>query len=117
MKKQEIIESFTKNLIIENYSEQTIKNYLSVLKLFLEWIENLNAEKITEKEIQNYLFYCKKEKKYSFSTTKQIIATIRYLYIKVFNKPIPESLNIKLRKPNLLPTVLSFSDISKSYIS
>ncbi len=113
MKKQKIIESFNKNLIIENYSEQTIKNYLSALKLFLDWVENLNVEKVTEKEIQNYLFYCKTEKSYSFSTMKQIIATIRYLYIKVFSKPIPEALNLKLRKPHLLPTVLSFSDISK----
>ncbi len=113
MKKQKIIDTFYKNLMIENYSEQTIKNYLSVLKLFLEWIENINVEEVTEKEIQDYLFYCKNEKKYSFSTMKQIIATIRYLYIKVFNKPTPAALNIKLRKPLLLPTVLSFADISK----
>ena len=113
MKKQEIIDSFNKKMTIENYSNQTIKNYLSALKLFLEWIENLNVEKITEKEIENYLLYCKKDKNYSFSTMKQIIATIRYLYINVFNKPIPKALDLKLRKPTLLPNVLSASDISK----
>ena len=113
MKKQEIIEIFTKQLIIENYSEQTVKNYLSVLKLFLDWVENLKVEKVTENEIQNYLFYCQNKKKYSFSTMKQIIATIRYLYIKVFHKPIPKALDVKLRKPTLLPSVLSASDISK----
>ncbi len=113
MKKQEIIENFHQKLIIENYSEQTVKNYLSVLKLFLEWVENLNVEKVTEKEIQNYLFYCQNDKNYSFSTMKQIIAAIRYLYIKVFNKPIPRALDLKLRKPTLRPKVLSISDISK----
>ncbi len=107
MKKQEIIDSFNKKMVIENYSNQTIKNYLSALKLFLEWIENLKVEKITNKEIQNYLFYCQNDKNYSFSTMKQIIAAIRYLYVKVFNKPIPRALNLKLRKPTLLSKILA----------
>ena len=38
MNKQEIIIKFKKQLKIENYSEQTIRNYLSALKLFLEYI-------------------------------------------------------------------------------
>jgi integrase/recombinase XerD len=113
MKKQEIIEKFNKQIRIENYSEQTIKNYLSALKLFLEYIENLELQQVTDKEIQNYLFYCKTEKKYSYSSMKQIIAAISYLYKKVFNKPIPEVLNIKFRKPNILPIVLSAKEITK----
>ncbi|MBU2507671.1 MAG: tyrosine-type recombinase/integrase [Bacteroidetes bacterium] len=44
---------------------------------------------------------------------KQIIATISYLYKKVFNNPIPEALNVKFRKPSTLPTVLSAKEISK----
>jgi len=44
---------------------------------------------------------------------KQVIATIRYLYLKIFNQPVPKALDIKLRKPVLLPTVLSQADISK----
>ena len=113
MKKQEIIDKFNKQLVIENYSPQTIRNYLSALKLFLEWIEKLDVKKVTDEEIQNYLFYCQQVKKYSFSSMKQIIATIRYLYIKVFDKPIPKALDVKLRKPTTLPTVLSLKDISK----
>ncbi len=45
MKRQEIIDKFTKQLSIENYSEQTIKNYLSALKLFLDWIGNSKSKK------------------------------------------------------------------------
>jgi len=44
---------------------------------------------------------------------KQIIAAISYLYKKVFTKQIPEALNIELRKPSTLPTVLSSREISK----
>ncbi len=113
MKKQEIIERYEKQLTIENYASQTIKSYLSALKLFLEYISKLEINQITEKEIQNYLFYCKDKKTYSFSAMKQVIASIRYLYIKVLHKPVPESLFIKLKKPTTLPTVLSAKDISK----
>jgi site-specific recombinase XerD len=113
MKKQEIIEKFQKKLIIENYSGQTIRNYLSALKLFLEYIEKLQLRGVTDNEIQNYLYYCKTKKKYSYSSMKQVIATISYLYKKVFNKPIPDALNIELRKPSNLPTVLSPKEISK----
>lgn len=113
MKKQEIIDKFRKQISIENYSEQTIKCYLSALNLFLRYIEKLDIDKITETEIQNFLFYCKDNKKYSFSSMKQVISTIRYLYLKVLYKPIPKSLYITLKKPKRLPVILSKKEISK----
>lgn len=113
MKKQEIIERFYKHLVIEDYSKQTIKSYSSALKLFLEFVEILNLDQITEKEIQDYLYYCKNKKNYSFSAMKQAIASIRYLYLKVLLKPPPQSLSIELRKPNQLPIVLSKKNVVK----
>ena len=113
MKKQEITDRFYKLLTIENYSGKTVKIYLSTLKLFLEYVENIRKDKITEEEIQNYLYYCKKKKNYSYSTMKHVIAVIRYLYLKVLYKPIPAVLNIELRKPNYLPIVLSSKEIIK----
>ncbi len=113
MKKQEIIIRFIKQARIENYSEATVKNYSSALKLFLQWVSELKVTKISDDDIQNYLYYCKQQKKYSFSSMKQVLATIRFLYGKVFHQPIPKVLNIKLRKPVYLPTVLSAKDISK----
>lgn len=53
MKRQEITDKFNKQIIIENYSEQTIRNYLSALKLFLEWVENSKLQKVDENEIQD----------------------------------------------------------------
>ena len=113
MKRQEIIDKFTKQLSIENYSEQTIKNYLSALKLFLDWIGNSKVKKVTEEAIQDYLFYCKNDRKYAFSTMKQVIAAISFLYKKVFFKPIPKASDIKLIKPMHLPIVLSNREIAK----
>ena len=41
MKKQELIQRFNKQLVIENYSSQTIKSYSSAPELFLEFAEKL----------------------------------------------------------------------------
>jgi len=113
MNKQEVLKKFIKQLIIENYSEQTIRNYTSALKLFLKYIKNLKAKKVTNKEIQNYLYYCKTEKKYSYSSMKQVVATISYLYKKILKKPVPSALEVKFRRPGVLPAVLSVKEITK----
>jgi len=42
---------------------------------------------------------------------KHVIASIRYLYLKVLHKQVPESLFIKLKKPNILPVILSKKEI------
>lgn len=66
MKKQELLEQSPKKLEIENYSRQTIRNYSSALNLFLEYVNENKIKKVTDKEITDYLFFCKKEKKYSY---------------------------------------------------
>ncbi len=113
MKKQEIIDRFEKQLMIEHYSKQTIRSYTSSLKLFLEYVQKLKTDKIGEKEIQNYLYHCTENKNYSFSAMKHTIASIRYLYEKVLRKPVPSALEIDLRKPYKLPLVLSKEEIQR----
>ena len=112
MKKQEVLSEYYKYLKIENYSDQTIKSYYSSLKLFLEWIIESNVNEVNNSVIRDYLYYCKTERKYSFSSMKLVIASIRYFYIKVLKEELPEALNIELRKPSILPTVLSVKEIS-----
>jgi len=113
MNKQEIIGNYIKIITIENYSKQTIDSYISSLKMFLTYIQTISTTKIENSHIRDYLYYCKTEKKYSYSSMKQIIASISYLYEKVLLQPKPNALNIKLKKPNNLPVVLSFREVSK----
>ena len=113
MKKQEILSEYNKYLKIENYSEQTVRSYSSALNLFLEWVSKSNLDKVTDNAIKDYLYYCKTVRKYSFSSMKLVIASIRYFYLKILKREIPEALNIELRKPSILPTVLSVKEISK----
>jgi site-specific recombinase XerC len=46
MIKQESISRFIKQAQIENYSETTVKNYASALKLVLQWVSQLKVTKI-----------------------------------------------------------------------
>jgi len=48
MKKQEIITRFIKQARIENYSKATVKNHASSLKLFIEWVSQLNVGNISD---------------------------------------------------------------------
>jgi len=113
MKKQEILNKFQQQIAIENYSDQTRKTYLSTVKLFLEYIAKLKKTKIDDSDIRNYLYFCKIERNYSYSSMKHVVASISYLYSKVLHKPVPKVLDVKFRKPTTLPSVLSTKDISK----
>ena len=55
-------------MTIENYSKQSIKCYISKLNHFLRYVKKLYIDKITDNEKQNFLFYCKDNKRYYFST-------------------------------------------------
>jgi site-specific recombinase XerD len=113
MTKQEILTIFEKTIVAENYSKQTVMSYMSTLKYFLEYIETLRTAKITENHIRDYLYMCKEERKYSYSTMKQVIASIRYLYKKVLRQDVPQILNMKMRKPKSLPVVLSVEEVAR----
>ncbi|PIW70633.1 MAG: hypothetical protein COW08_00775, partial [Ignavibacteriales bacterium CG12_big_fil_rev_8_21_14_0_65_30_8] len=113
MEKQDILKKFSNQLIIENYSKQTIRSYLSALNLFLDWLITNKVEKVTDDVIVNYLLFCKETKNYSFSSMKQAIGAIRYFFLKVLKEKPPESLNINIRKPSYLPVVLSQKEVGK----
>ncbi len=113
MKRQIILSAFESKLTIANYSEQTIKNYLSALALFLEFVASKKVDEVTDMLIEEYLLHCKSKRKYSFSSMKQVIASIRFLYQKVLNKPVPAALNIKMKKPQKLPVVLSKEEVKR----
>lgn len=113
MKKQIILNTFVKQLTIANYSNQTIKSYSSALNLFLTYVVENKLKEVTDQNIEEYLFICKSKKHYSFSSMKHVVASIRFLYLKVLYKPLPNALNIKMKKPQSLPVVLSKEEISK----
>ena len=112
MKRQELYEKFRKQLVISNYSEQTIKSYESAIHNFLNYIQKSNLKAVKSSDVENYLYNCR-QKGYSNSSLKQFVAAIRYLYVNVLNEAVPEALFVKFRKNQTIPKVLSRIEIKK----
>ncbi len=111
MKPQEALDQFDQSLIISDYSKQKIRSYMSALKLFFEYITKNKLTQLSDDDIKKYLHYCREEKKYSNSALRISIAAIRYFYMYVLKDKVPDALNIKIRKTNKLPLVLSKQEV------
>lgn len=113
MKRLELIEKYSKLLHIKNYATQTEKSYLHHLNLFLDYVKNSKITDVNSNVLLNYFNSLKQEKLYSYSSMKQSLAAIRFLYLDVLKKEIDFDFFIKMKKPNSLPNVLTTNEIKK----
>lgn len=113
MKKQEIIDTYYKLLRLKNYSPQTEKAYLHHLNLFLHYVQSKKIPEVTSKVLLNYFSYVKEEKNFSYSSMKQALAAVRFLFLHVLKREMDFDFFIKMKKPNTLPNVLTVEDVKK----
>jgi len=113
MKRLELIENYSKLLHIKNYAIQTEKSYLHQLNLFLDYVKNSKVTDVNPNVLLNYFNKLKQEKLYSYSSMKQSLAAIRFLYLDVLKKEIDFDFFIKMKKPNSLPNVLTIDEVKK----
>jgi len=113
MKKDELLDTFIKTLRLKNYSPQTEKSYLHHLLLFLDYIKNEKVTEITSSVLLNYFIYLKEQKLFSYSSMKQALASIRFLYLDVLKKEIDFNFFVKMKKPNSLPNILTPDEVRK----
>jgi site-specific recombinase XerD len=113
MNKADALDKMKQYLKIANYSDRSIDNYLSALNKFLDYIIVNQFKDINDNVIKEYLYYCKTDVKYATSSMKQIIAVLKIFYREILKKDTPGALNIKLRKEEHLPEVLSPQEVSK----
>jgi integrase/recombinase XerD len=113
MKRKELIEKYYKLLHIKNYSPKTEKSYLHHLNLFLDYIKKANISEVSSKVLLNYFNYLKENKKFSYSSMKQALAAVRFLYLDVLKKEIDFDFFIKMKKPSSLPNVLTAVEVKK----
>lgn len=113
MKKQEVLISLKKHLKIANYSDRSITNYSSALGKFFNYLAKSKIEKVTDDVIRDYLYYCKNDIGYATSSMKQITASIKHFYGYILKEPVPQALNIKFRKEEHLPEVLSQDEVQR----
>jgi site-specific recombinase XerD len=113
MKRADLIDKYSKLLHLKNYSDKTEKSYLHQLNLFLDYISSSKTTDINEKVLLDYFDHLKLTKNFSYSSMKQALASVRFLFLDVLKKQIDFDFFIKMKKPDSLPNILSVEDIRK----
>ncbi len=113
MKRSELIDKYSKFLRLKNYSSRTEKTYLHHLNLFLDYVSSSKTTDINEKALLDYFDHLKLTKNFSYSSMKQALASVRFLFIDVLKKEIDFDFFIKMKKPDTLPNILSVEEIRK----
>lgn len=102
MKSKSTLEKMRDKLRFRNYSEQTIKTYISYAKKYLMYF-NKDVYHISVKEAEQYLM----EFDYSsVSQQNQIISSVKFLYFNVVGRKLNTLNIIRPRKEKHLPQVM-----------
>ncbi|MEP0862209.1 MAG: phage integrase N-terminal SAM-like domain-containing protein, partial [Ignavibacterium sp.] len=111
MKKSELIDKYSKLLRLKNYSTRTEKLYLHHLNLFLYYVSSSKIIKIDQKVLLDYFEYLKQIKNFSYSSIKQALASVRFLFIDVLKNEVDFDFFVKMKKPNSLPNILTIEEV------
>ena len=112
MNKADLLNKARSKLYIRNYSPRTIASYISSLNNFAEWLIQEKVNQVTDKEVEKYLYHLKKNRNRSISGMKQTVASLKILFTDILKKEIPDSLNIRFRKEEKIPVVLSEEEVA-----
>ena len=97
-------------LRLRRYSQATIKAYIGAVSAFARF-HGRPPEQLGAEEVRSYLLHLTDEKKLSWSTINQAICGIRFLYIKVLDRPLEVGKVAHQKRQRRLPSVLSAQEI------
>jgi len=118
------VRSFLLHLELErSLSENTINSYSFDLKKFMEFLDLLKVDSfdsVTDRHIEKFLSYLKKENR--ASTASRILSALRQFYDYLLNKKLLDHLKINPfsnfdspKLPRTLPVVLTVEEIDKIF--
>jgi len=105
------LENYNNLLIQKSYSQNTRKTYINYFGDFIKYFKNLNIEKLTITQINNYILELIKTKNISISQQNQRINSIKFYYEKVLGREKQYYNIYRPRKEYKLPKVLSKSEV------
>ena len=114
---EKLLIQFEQKLILQHYSPNSIKNYKSSIKSFLEVAEKKfsHPSELDEVSIEKYVLWKVQKHKIGISHQRMIIASIDKFYTSVYSK----KLNIKhlypARKSYYLPNYLTIDEVKKLF--
>ncbi len=117
MNVEKFLLEFGKKLMIQRYSQNSIKNYKSALKSFLVIAAKkyTHPNELTEKEVEKYIFWKIEKHKISHSHQRMIVASIDKFYQSVIGVELKIRYLYPSRPKNALPKCLSPNDVRKMF--
>jgi site-specific recombinase XerD len=107
------ITRMTEQLVIQKYSPNTHKNYVSSFTEFLAYYHGKDPQSITEQDFRQYILNKIENHHISESTQNNIINAIKFYYEKVELRPRFTLYDIRPRSPKKLPGFLSKEDVER----
>lgn len=109
------IREFQGLMKLKNYSIKTIKSYTSCIRAFLQFYNNRNPRDISAGQIKAYLLYLIDKKNYASGTINQFLNALRYLYLRIYNKPFLMEGIPRPRKETKLPDVFNDDEVLRLF--
>lgn len=103
------LKKLVNELRIQGYSNKTIKAYVGHLRRFME--HNSEYSTYNETLIKRYILHLKEQINCSHSYISQLIASLKFYYIKIRGLPDFEFSIVHPRKEKKLPNVLSKKEV------
>ena len=116
---ENLISVFERKLTLQRYSVNSIKNYNSAVRNFLQMAEKRfhRPDELSENEIEKYVYWKIKKDHISSSYQRMIVASIDKFYSSVVGK----NLNIRhlypSRKKHELPKYLTRAEVKRMFVS
>ncbi|MEA2042734.1 MAG: tyrosine-type recombinase/integrase [Bacteroidota bacterium] len=91
---------------------RTLEIYLSAFITFLKYYEFRHPDNLDSKDIQAYLYYMKKERKFSSSYINNTVNALKFYYLDITKQKMSPGTWIRPKREKKLPVVLSPSEVN-----
>src|SRR5690625_4138975 len=111
----ELIRQFENKLVLQRYSTNSIKNYVSAIRGFLEIASRKfeHPKEISEDDIEKYILWKVEKHKIGASHQRMIVASVDKFYQLLYNIKLRIKHLYPARKTRSLPKYLSSQEVKK----
>ena len=102
-------------LLVGNYSKESIRGYLSELRLLFHYYHEKNVEDITQQDITQYIIFIKSVHGVGLEKCRSVAHSCSFFFKKVIQKPFVLPTVLYPRKVFVLPAVMTQLEIKQLY--
>lgn len=107
------LRAYIEMLILRNYSENTIQNYVGSFVQFLIYFKDRRPSELSKAEIMDYLADKKKTQNWSSTLQNQHINAIKFFFEKLLNKPKEVYALPRAKREFRLPNVFAEDEVRR----